>query len=131
MLTLGAYGNLGQKINATQDILRETFYYDDNFGDVRLDSVSDMRDVKGKITCLLRYTVGFVLQKSAVIKKRKRMDFGRGFFQAKLESSTVFTARHDSVRNKWEVRVGGQINPVTKKKLFQQCSLPGRIFFRT
>ena len=28
-LTIGAYGNWKQKLNASQDILRETYYYDE------------------------------------------------------------------------------------------------------
>ncbi|MEO5948506.1 MAG: hypothetical protein ABIP79_16940, partial [Chitinophagaceae bacterium] len=38
MLTLGAYGAWGQSLNASQDILRETFIYDPSIGEVRLDS---------------------------------------------------------------------------------------------
>ena len=53
LFTIGAYGNWGQKINATQDVLRETFLYDENVGYLRLDSVSDRRKEKLKFHHLI------------------------------------------------------------------------------
>lgn len=61
MLTVGAYGNLGQEISATQDIIRETFVFDANAGSQRLDSVSDKRNIKGKINLPSSYTFGLSL----------------------------------------------------------------------
>jgi hypothetical protein len=45
MLTIGAFGGLGHKLNAKQDLLRETYSYDATLGNIRLDSVSDTKDV--------------------------------------------------------------------------------------
>ena len=38
-LRIGAYGNLQQKLNATHDIIRETFQVDLNGNSIRVDSV--------------------------------------------------------------------------------------------
>ncbi len=80
-LTIGAYGSWGQKINASQDIIRETFFFDASSGDLRLDSVSDQRDIKGKIALPLSYTVGFVAQKMAVTNKESGWMLGVDFSQ--------------------------------------------------
>ena len=69
-LTLGAYGNLGQEINAEQDVLRETFYYDQGQGEVRLDSVSDVRGRKGTLILPASYTFGFVKKCRSVISPK-------------------------------------------------------------
>jgi hypothetical protein len=120
-MTVGAYGNWGQKINATQDILRETFVYDDNQGNVRLDSVSDKRDVKGSFNIPTSYTVGFLIQKSALINKEGGWLFGVDFTQQNWDQYR-FYGQVDSVRNAWQVKVGAQINPVPKRNYFSNVA---------
>lgn len=117
MLTLGAYGAWSQQMNARQDILRETFIYDPNLGDVRLDSVSDSRDVKGKITLPSSYTFGFTVQKFAVQNKEGGWLFGADFEQQNWDKYRIY-GQKDSVQNKWELRVGAQFSPVPKRNYF-------------
>ncbi len=115
-LTVGAYGNWGQNINASQDILRETFVYDDNLGELRLDSVSDRRDVKGKITIPSSFSIGFVAQKLIVMEKDHKESgwiFGIDFSIQNWNNYRLY-GQKDSLRNTWEIRVGGQFNPVPK-----------------
>lgn len=121
MLSLGAYGNWGQKMNASQDILRETFVYDSNLGEVRLDSVSDNKNQKGKIELPATYTFGFVLQKYAVANKTGGWLFGMDFSQQNW-SQYRYYGQVDSVRNKWELRVGGQLNPIPKRNYFSNVA---------
>lgn len=121
MLTVGAYANLGQKINATQDILRETFFIDDNIGNVRLDSVSDKRDIKGKINIPSAYTVGFVLQKLAVVNKEGGWLIGVDFSQQNW-SQYRFYNQSDSVQNSWQIKVGAQLNPIPKRNYFSNVA---------
>jgi hypothetical protein len=121
MLTVGAYGNLGQKINATQDILRETFFIDDNIGNMRLDSVLDKRDIKGKINTPTAYTVGFVLQKLAVVNKEGGWMIGVDFSQQNW-SQYRFYNQSDSVQNSWQIKVGAQISPTPKRNYFSNVS---------
>jgi hypothetical protein len=120
-LTIGAYGSWGQKINASQDILRETFFFDENIGDVRLDSVSDQRNIKGHIALPVSYSFGFVTQKMAVTNKEGGWLIGADFSQQNW-SKYRFYGNMDSLRNKWEVRVGGQFNPVPKRNYFSNVS---------
>jgi hypothetical protein len=120
-LTVGAYGNWGQKLNANQDILRETFAYDENLGNIRLDSVSDKRDVKGKIDMPASYTLGFIIQKFAVFNKEGGWMVGLDFSQQNWDKYR-FYGNKDSVKNKWEVRVGGQFNPTPKRNYFSNVA---------
>lgn len=117
LLTIGAYGNWGQKLNASEDILRETFVFDENLGNVRLDSVSDQRDVKGKIEIPASYTVGFMLQKYAVVNKEGGWMVGMDFSQQNWDNYRYY-GKKDSVKNKWELKVGGEFRPVPKRNYF-------------
>lgn len=116
-LTLGAYGNVGQKLNATQDILRETYQINASSGEIRLDSVSDKRGIKGIINLPASFTVGFVAQKFPVPGKEGGWLLGIDFTQQNW-SQYRFYGQVDSVRNKWEIKVGAQINPTPKRNYF-------------
>lgn len=124
-LTVGAFGNWGQKINASQDILRETFLFDDNLGNIRLDSVSDQRNIKGKISIPSSFTIGFIIQKLVTVNKTadNRVVKKPGWiigadFSIQNWDKYRFYGQKDSVRNSWEARVGGQFNPVPKAKSY-------------
>ncbi len=120
-LTVGAYGTWGQNVNSRQDILRETFLYDANLGNVRLDSISDTKDVKGKIELPTSYTVGFLIQKPVVINKESGWMFGVDFSQQNWDKYR-FYGQKDSVQNSWTVRAGGQFNPTPKRNYFSNVS---------
>ncbi len=117
MLTLGAYGNLGQEMNAEQDILRETFYYSQSQGEVRLDSVFDIRVKKGTIVLPASYTLGFVLQKFAVPNKEGGWMIGVDF-NKQAWSKYRFYGQPDSLQDTWELRMGAQISPVPSRNYF-------------
>lgn len=121
MLTVGAYGNWGQKISASQDILRETYIYDENQGYLRLDSVSDRRNVKGKIEIPASYTFGFVLQKMALANKEGGWLFGADFTSENWDNYRFYGQR-DSVQNSWMVKVGVQLNPIPKRNYFSNVA---------
>ncbi|HET6995774.1 MAG TPA: hypothetical protein VFI06_12370 [Chitinophagaceae bacterium] len=108
-LTLGAYGNLKHHINASQDQIRETYYYDPNQGYVRIDSVYEKNDMKGVIEYPASFTVGATLQKMPTSKRGGWLigvDFSRTNWQ-----DYRFFGQVDSLRNKWELRVGGELRP--------------------
>ncbi len=121
LLTMGAYGNWAQKLKGRQDRMRETFVYDANVGNVRLDSVSDLRDVKGNVELPASVTLGFVLQKFAVTNKESGWLIGIDFSQQSW-SKYRFYGQADSLRNKWELRIGAQITPVPKRNYFSNVS---------
>ncbi len=121
MLTIGAAGNWGQKISATQDVLRETYFFDLDQGNLRLDSVSDKRNVKGKINIPASYTIGFMAQKYTVPNKEGGWMLGIDFVQQNW-SQYRFYGQVDSVRNNWQIKVGGQLNPVPKRTYFSNVA---------
>jgi hypothetical protein len=127
MLTLGAFGSLGQKLNARQDVLRETYLYDATLGNVRLDSVSDFKDVAGKIELPATFTVGFVLQKFAVINKEGGWIFGIDFNMQNWDNYRYYGQR-DSVKNKWEIKAGGEFRPIPKRNYFSNVAYRFGVF---
>ncbi len=117
VLALGAYGSWSQKMNSKQDVLRETFSYDDANGYLRLDSVSDLKDVKGTITLPATFTAGFVLHKLPVVNKEGGWMIGVDFEKQNWDQYRYY-GQADSVKNKWELRLGAQLNPVPKRNYF-------------
>lgn len=128
MLTLGAYGNWGQQMNATQDVLRETFEYNSTLGEVRKDSVSDKRNVKGKIDLPSSFTFGFVLQKYSVPTKEGGWLIGLDFNQQNWDNYRFYGLK-DSVRNKWEVKAGVQLNPAPKRNYWSNVAYRFGLFY--
>ena len=124
-LTLGAYGNLKQKLNASQDLIRETYYYDPNAGNIRIDSVYEKKGVAGEIDYPASFTAGFMIQRVPVNKKGGWL-IGVDFYQANWKDYRIY-GQADSLRNKWEVRVGGELRPsldAARKSYF------GRVAYR-
>lgn len=121
MLTAGVFGTWSQKLSARQDRTRETSVYDITLGDLRLDSVEDIRDVKGKIIMPSSITAGFVLQKYSTYKKEVGWLLGVDFTYQGWERYR-FYGQADSVRNKWDLRIGGQLNPVPRENYFSRVA---------
>lgn len=121
MLTAGVYGSWSQKLNATQDRIRETSVYDAVLGDLRLDSVEDIRNVKGKIILPASVTAGFVMQKYSTYKKDAGWLLGVDFVYQNWDNYR-FYGQADSVGNKWELRLGGQLNPVPRENYFSRVA---------
>jgi len=121
VLTIGAFGNLGQNMNGKQDLIRETYIFDTRLGNIRLDSVFEDKDVAGKIKLPASFTVGFMLQKYAVINKEGGWTIGVDFNMQNWGSYRYY-GQKDSVRNKWEVRAGGEFRPVPRRNYFSNVA---------
>jgi hypothetical protein len=114
--TLGAYGNWGQQLDASRDIIRETYLFDASVGETRLDSVYDQRDIKGKILFPASYTAGFVMEKPQEGKKGGWL-FGIDFTRQSW-SKYRFYEQTDSVQNTWQLRAGAELRPAPSKNYF-------------
>lgn len=121
MFIAGIYGNLSQKLNATQDRVRETFVYDQTLGDLRLDSVQEIKDVKGKIIMPASVTGGFTIQRFPTYKKESGWLLGVDFMYQNWDTYRIY-GQADSVQNKWEIRIGGQVNPVPRENYFSRVA---------
>jgi hypothetical protein len=110
LLHLGVSGNLKQTLNGDQDILRETFVRSSDNGDQRLDSVYEVKGVKGKIIYPASYTAGFILEKPSTVNDLGSWLFGVDLVKEQWKQYR-FYGLADSVQNSWQLRVGGQVKP--------------------
>jgi hypothetical protein len=125
-LTIGAYGTLGQKLSGKQDIIRETYYIDAGNGNTQLDSVSVKEDIRGNVQMPSSFTVGFVYEKDAELKKAGWL-IGVDFTQQNW-ADYRFYGQTDFTQNRWEVRVGGQLRPAPKKNYFSNVTYRAGFF---
>jgi hypothetical protein len=127
-LTVGVHGNWKQKLNASQDNIRETYFYDESAGYVRLDSVYDQRNIKGKIIYPGSYTAGFVIEKFVTAKQAGWL-IGIDYVQNKWSDYRVYGQVDPAVRDKWELRAGAQLRPVPKTNYFSNVTYRAGAFF--
>ncbi|MDP9229625.1 MAG: hypothetical protein M3O67_03005 [Bacteroidota bacterium] len=106
---IGAFGNLNNNLDASQDVIRETFVRTSDNGDLRLDSVYEQKGIKGQITYPSSYGIGFVAERQQTIEKGGWL-FGIDFLQSKWNRYRFFGAT-DLVQNNWELKIGGQLRP--------------------
>ncbi|CAN5296048.1 membrane protein [soil metagenome] len=102
-LKFGAYGNVSQKYNASQDIIRETYTYTNAGAQITLDSVSTIKNSKGKIQLPATFGAGILLE--------------RDHFLAGVDFETTswdkyrFYEQKDFVANSWTLKAGVQFYP--------------------
>lgn len=117
-LGLGIYGNLQQRMNAKQDVVRETFSYDATGATYTVDSVYKAKDEKG--TIVFPSTIGF----GATYQQGNWMWGGDIEFTNWANYS--FYRQPDAVQNSWVAKVGAQYTPTLKPGMSYS-----RNFFRT
>jgi hypothetical protein len=128
-LTIGAYGNITHKMDAKQDLIRETYYVDATLGNTQLDSVSVQNGVKGELRYPGSVTVGFVFEQEPMPGKEAQAGWLLGVdFSYQTWDNYLFYNQKDQLRNKWEVRVGGQFRPVPKKNYFSNIAYRAGLF---
>ncbi|MFM7671464.1 MAG: hypothetical protein ACKO6Q_02585 [Bacteroidota bacterium] len=120
-ITLGGYGRPAATLNARQDQVRETYRYNESAGNLRVDSVSDVRDVKGKVQLPGSYTVGFLLQKFSVPGKSGGWMLGADYSTTRWDDYR-FYGQKDSVHTNWSLQIGGQWSPVPKRNYFSNIA---------
>ncbi len=128
VLSLGAYGNWEQKLNGTRDIIRETYYYDESIGNIRIDSVLDQKDIKGTIIYPSSYTAGFVLEKFVTTQEAGWL-IGVDYSQSKWSDYRSYGQADPTIRDKWELRAGVQLRPVPKLNYFSNVTYRAGAFF--
>jgi hypothetical protein len=107
-LRIGAYGNLGQKLNAKQDLIRETFAANSTTGQTfRIDSVFEQKGIKGKIELPATFGVGFTYEVD------EHLTFGIDYENTGWNKYRYY-GQADAVQNNWTVRGGAQYYPGQK-----------------
>lgn len=127
-LTIGAHGNWEQKLNASRDKIRETYFFEESSGNVRIDSVEDIKNMKGDIVYPASYTIGFVLERIVTTKKAGWL-VGIDYVQSKWSNYSVFGQADPAVGDKWELRAGAQLTPVPKQNYFSIVTYRAGAFF--
>jgi len=127
-LTIGAHSNWKQQLNASKDIIRETYFFDESSGNVRIDSVLDQKNIKGEIIYPGSYTAGFVLEKFVSAKQAGWL-IGIDYVQNKWSDYRAYGQADPSVRDKWELRAGAQLRPVPKENYFSNVTYRAGAFF--
>ncbi|MBC7826519.1 MAG: hypothetical protein H7122_02145 [Chitinophagaceae bacterium] len=104
-LKLGAHGSLKRSLNASKDIIRETFQYNSTTGAIdSLDVASNEKDIEGKVEYPSSFGAGFLFEKP-------------GKWMAGADLSLInwddyrFFGETDQVQNSWKLHVGGQVIP--------------------
>lgn len=127
-LTFGLNGNWKQDLDASKDIIRETYFYDESAGNVRIDSVLDQKNLKGDIVYPSSYTAGFVLEKFVSAKKAGWL-IGVDYANTKWNDYRTYGQVDPSVKDKWELRVGAQLRPIPKANYFSNVAYRAGAFF--
>jgi len=110
---LGFNADLKQKLKASQDLVRETFVYDNAGTSARVDSVFENKDRKGTIEMPATYTAGILFQQSVQDKLGNKTDKASiGIeYETSQWSKFRFYDQPDKLINSWQVRIGGQFTP--------------------
>lgn len=119
-LTLGAFGNLDQKLKANEDIIRETFVRNESTGDIGIDSVDVRKDISGKIVYPAQYGFGVSVEKLATNKTAGWL-FGADYILTQWNNYRFFNEK-DEVKDNWEFRIGGQFRPIASKQYFSNVA---------
>lgn len=125
-LTIGAFGNWQQKLKGRQDIIRETYYFNETLGNLQLDSVSIRNDIKGDVIIPSTVTVGVVFEKYPEPKKAGWL-VGVDFSQSKWENYR-FYGQPDQLRNAWQLRLGAELQPVQNRNYFSKIGYRAGFF---
>ncbi len=124
IIRVGAYGNMEQKYNATQDLLRETFTYNSTTGSPdKLDSVYEKKDQKGTIQMPATFGIGFTVEKTHFM-------FGADFEMTNWDNYR-FYGHTDLVKNNWIAKAGFQFLPATteSKKYWSFVKYRAGVYF--
>ena len=127
-LIMGANGNWKQQLKASKDITRETYFFDESSGNVRIDSVLDQKNIKGEIVYPGSFTVGFVFEKFVTAKEAGWL-IGIDYVQNKWGDYRAYGQADPSVRDKWELRAGAQLRPAPKENYFSNVTYRAGAFF--
>jgi hypothetical protein len=126
-LRLGVSGNWKQNINASRDLVRETFFNDGNGAVQRIDSVYQKTEESGKIVYPASYTAGFVIEHTEK-NSMKGWLIGVDYVTNKWNDYRFFNET-DAVRTSSQIRVGAQIRPKPSTNYFSNVAYRAGFFF--
>jgi hypothetical protein len=117
IIRFGASGNWKQNLNASQDILRESYFSTTDGASIPIDSVSVQNGIKGKIIFPSTYKAGVVVQTSKTDGSGwlAGVDYSVGQW-----SEFRYYGQQDSVQNSQMINFGAQIIPRPQPNYFSR-----------
>lgn len=106
-LHLGAYTSLQSKMKTTRDEMYETYFVVDEAGnETRIDSVSEVKNIKGDIIYPSTYGFGVLYDASGKGNLRIGADV-----EISNWGSYRYYGTQDNMQNSWKLKAGGQFIP--------------------
>ncbi len=103
-LKLGAYAQLKNTLNASRNIIRETFEYNASLGETQKDSVYISKDNKGKIIVPATYGAGITIEKDLTWSVSAEYSLSQW-------ADYRYYDQKDEVKDSWLFRLGGSVIP--------------------
>lgn len=119
VLRIGASGNWKQNINGSQDLLRQTFTRGSAGEELQIDSVYQVKGMKGQVVYPSSYKAGFVLQRRNT--NGSGWLFGADYTTSKW-SEYRFFGQVDSVQDSRLFNFGAQFNPRPQSNYFSNVA---------
>ncbi len=111
LLRFGFTGTLSQNMSGLQDISKQTYTTSTN-GDIKIDSVSEQKDLKGKINLPSTYAAGITLHKTQTNTQGifEMWSIGAEYTSTQW-SKYRFYGQPDQLADSWEFKLGIQFCP--------------------
>lgn len=111
LLRFGLTGTPQQRLSATQDISKQTYTVSTQ-GDIKIDSVQEQADIKGKIQMPSTYAGGITLHKTSTLSGRVYEMWSVGLeYTATQWAKYRFYEQPDKLTNSWQGKLGVQFCP--------------------
>ncbi len=111
LLRFGLTGSLKNSINATQDISKKTIFSTAQ-GDIKIDSVYEQNNVKGKVVLPSTYAAGVTLHKTVTNTRGVFEMWSIGLEYTSTQWSTFrYYDVADKLTNSWQMKLGIQFSP--------------------
>lgn len=110
-LRFGVTGALQQTLNASQNVVKQTYTVGTS-GDIKIDSVSELNNVKGKILLPSTYAAGITFHKATTNTRGTFEMWSVGAeYTATQWTKYRFYDQADALSNSWQMKVGAQFCP--------------------
>lgn len=111
LVRIGGTASLSQRMSASQDQKRET-YTESQVGDITIDSVYNVNNIKGTIEMPGTYAGGITLHKTVTNNRGifEMWSFGAEYTTTQW-SKYRFYNQADQLSNSWQLKIGAQVCP--------------------
>lgn len=108
LLHLGAYTSLQSKMRANRDELLETFFVSGEAGlEQQIDSVSEIKDIRGNINFPSTYGFGLMYEHEG----KGSLRIGADFVMSKWGDYSYYEKKDSLLQDGWQVKLGTQFVP--------------------